>query len=221
MKTLEILFIDDHPMILEGYESTLKTCEEYKVNVHIQTTLTNAYEYIVKHNKLEKFDLIIFDVGMSEESTKYSLRSGIDLAIEIDKITKHPRLAFLTMIDDQFQIDRIIKDINPSGILFKNDIGPKTLKSSIIEIMSNPPCYSPSIKSKIRAKSNFKLDIDEVDQSILYHISKGVITKNIGDVIYLSHSTVEKRKKRIKELFEVENESDFALIEEAKKRGFL
>lgn len=221
MKTLEILFIDDHPMILEGYKSTLEACEEYTVNVHIQTTLTSAYEYIVKYNSLDKFDLIIFDIGMKEESIEYNLKSGVDLASAISKITNHPQLAFLTMIDDQFKIDRIIKDICPDGILFKNDISPKTLKSSISEILNNPPCYSPTIKSKIRTKLKSKLEIDDIDQSILYNISKGIITKNIGGVINLSNSAVEKRKRRIKALFEIENESDFSLIEEAKKRGFL
>jgi len=220
MKTLEVLFIDDHPMILEGYKTTLERCDKYKVHVHIKTSIDDAYRYIIEDNPTDKFDVIFYDISMSE-SVEYNIKNGIQLAIEVKKKTQHPKIVFLTTINDQFQIDNIIHDIDPEGILIKNDISPNTLISSFIEIVTSPPCYSSSILSKIKRTFSLKSSIDQIDQSILYHISKGVITKNIGDVIYLSHSTVEKRKKRIKELFEVENESDFALIEEAKKRGFL
>ncbi len=220
MKTLEVLFIDDHPMILEGYKTTLERCDKYKVNVHIKTSIDDAYRYIIEDNPTDKFDVIFYDISMPE-SVEYNIKNGIQLAIEVKKKIQHPKTVFLTMINDQFQIDNIINDINPEGILVKNDISPNTLISSFIEIVTSPPCYSSSILSKTKRTFSLKSSIDKTDQAILYYISKGKTTKNLKDVVNLSISTIEKRKRRIKILFGVEKESDFALIEEAKNRGFL
>ena len=222
MKTLEILFIDDHPMIVQGYELTLQNWKRHKVNIHTQTNLDDAYDYIINENSLDKFDIIFFDISMSD-SVKYNITNGVKLASMVKEKTSHPKLAFLTMIDDQILIDTIIKDINPDGILIKLEVGPKELKNSVIEILNTPPCYSPSIKEKIRSKINSNIFLDDKDKLILHCLNKGDLTKNlhINDGINLTQRAIEKRKRKIKILFGVENKSDIGLIEEAKKRGFL
>ena len=222
MQTLEILFIDDHPMILEGYTLTLQNCKNFKVNVHSKTTLDDAYDYIVNENDLDKFDIIFFDISM-DDSEKYGLINGVDLASRVKQATNHPKLAFLTMIKDQLLIESIIKDINPDGILIKSEISPKVLKESISEIINNPPCFSPSIKEKIRSKINSDISLDKTDTLILDRLNKGDLTKNLyfNEDIGLTQRAIEKRKRKIKILFGVEQKSDIGLIEEAKKRGFL
>lgn len=220
MQTLEILFIDDHPMILEGYRLTLQNCTNFKVNVHTKSCIDDAYEYIVKENELDKFDIIFFDISMSN-SVKYNIANGVKLAELIKDATQHPKLAFITMLTDQILMDNIIKDINPDGILIKSEISPKTLKISISEIMSSPPCYSPSIKDKIRSKNYSSILLDEKDCEILNLLNKGVLTKNLHSTIPITQRAIEKRKRKIKILFGVEHKSDIGLIEEAKKRGFL
>ena len=127
------------------------------------------------------------------------------------------------MINDQILIDTIIKDINPDGILIKLEVGPKELKNSVIEILNTPPCYSPSIKEKIRSKINSNISLDDKDRLILNYLNKGDLTKNLhlNDEIALTQRAIEKRKRKIKILFGVDQKSDIGLIEEAKKRGFL
>lgn len=220
MKSIEVLFIDDHPMILEGYKTTLEECDRYKINVHIKTSIDEAYSYILKENKENKFDVIFYDISMPE-SQNLNMKNGLELAIEINRKTQYPKTVFLTMINEHFQVENIMRELNPDGILIKNDINPNMLEQSLIEIVTSPPSYSHSILSKIKKVFSIKQGIDKIDQSILYYLSKGVVTRDIGEVVCLSLSAVEKRKRRLKELFQVEQKSDFKLVEESKKRGFL
>lgn len=220
MKAMELLFIDDHPMILKGYKSTLERCKKYDIKVHTKTSIEDAYSYIVEENEKDKFDIIFYDISMPE-SEKYNIRNGVDLAIKVKQKIQHPKTVFLTMISDFFQIENILLNVKPEGILIKNDITKEALILAIVEVMTSPPSYSRSILSITKRPLGPRQSIDKVDQNILYHISKGLNTKEISNTVFLSISTIEKRKKRIKELFEIEQKSDLGLIDEGKKRGFL
>ena len=81
-------------------------------------------------------------------------------------------------------------------------------------------CYSKTVqKNKNKVILNDEL-LDEYHKKIIFHLSKGVRTKNLIQYIPLSLSAIEKRKNYIKQLFNV-NGDDEQLLIEAKKRGFI
>ena len=56
----------------------------------------------------------------------------------------------------------------------------------------------------------------------MYYLSKGVLTKNLHTKIKgISQKGLDKRKLKIKVLFDVQDLSDFGLVEEAKRRGLI
>lgn len=63
--------------------------------------------------------------------------------------------------------------------------------------------------------------LDNIDRSILYHISKGVKTKNLVSIVNLSLPAIEKRKRNIKEAIGVNQGGDLVLVEKAREIGFL
>ena len=65
------------------------------------------------------------------------------------------------------------------------------------------------------------LQVDEFDKQILFHLSKGVKTKDLPSYVPLSLSAIEKRKLNLKEILSVKGSSDIELITEAKNKGLI
>jgi hypothetical protein len=63
--------------------------------------------------------------------------------------------------------------------------------------------------------------LDVFDKQILFHLSKGVKTKDLPTYIPLSLSAIEKRKLNIREILEVPGGTDVDLIREAKNKGVI
>ena len=63
--------------------------------------------------------------------------------------------------------------------------------------------------------------LDDIDRNILFHLSKGIKTKNLTEHIPLSLAAIEKRKRHLKEVFDVEKKGDESLLEQARNTGFL
>ncbi len=62
--------------------------------------------------------------------------------------------------------------------------------------------------------------LDDVDRNILYHLSKGVMTKDLKQFISLSIAGIEKRKRHLKQIFEIDG-GDIMLVDKAKELGFI
>ena len=63
--------------------------------------------------------------------------------------------------------------------------------------------------------------LDKNDRLILYEISLRATNKEVSDLIDLSISAVEKRKRKLNNIFGIKNRNDRKLIFEAKNKGFI
>ena len=222
-KTLNLLFIDDHKLILQGYETVLKTCEEYKINFHSKTNIKDAYSHVVNHKK-DKFDIIFFDVGMGKKIEAYEDEdhTGVELACRIRKYTSYPKIAFITGHSDFYLFEQIMQKLNANGIIVKDELDIEDLKYAVKKIIDGAGYFSDSALDNLMKRASNKRTIDDIDVKILYYMSIGIQSKDLGDKIeIISQSAVEKRKLKIKGLFEIENYSDFAMVKEAKRRGLI
>tara|TARA_R110002049_G_C8991515_1_gene549089 strand:+ start:231 stop:452 length:222 start_codon:yes stop_codon:yes gene_type:complete len=63
--------------------------------------------------------------------------------------------------------------------------------------------------------------IDEIDRRILYELSRGTKMSELPQIIPLSISGIEKRKRVLKELFNLDQKDDRGLIRIAEEKGFI
>jgi len=77
------------------------------------------------------------------------------------------------------------------------------------------------INNHFRKMMTNNFSLDEKNLKILYHLSRGVKTKNLPNYVSLSLSAIEKRKNQIKEMFSIAKADDQKLLEEARRRGFV
>jgi DNA-binding NarL/FixJ family response regulator len=221
MKTLNVFMADDHPFIIEAYNNTINSyADEYKITVIKASDCKEAYD-VLSSAETVNFDLAFLDVSMPPYEEK-NILSGEDVARVLRNKQPHCKVVLLTMLSDSLRVLNIIKNINPNGLIIKNDLTFDELKNAFERIIHGENYYSQTVVKYVSQSVSMQSNlIDELDRQILYHISRGVKTKNIPMYTSMSLSTIEKRKLNLKELFDAKGGSDEDLIREAKNRGFL
>lgn len=222
-ETIKILMIDDHPMIIEGYQNTLLFTkkESQKLEIDIANNCDEAMSHMEKAVKNERpYNVLFIDISLPP-SKDGSMASGEDLAEYARKILPNTKIIILTMFNESFRIHNIIKTIHPEGFLIKSDLTSNELASAFQAVLHNPPFYSGTVNSHIRKIITSDIIIDEKNRKILHLLSQGIKTKNLGDHLDISLSAIEKRKKQLREIFEVYDGQDETLLKKARKKGFV
>lgn len=222
-ETIRILMIDDHPMIIEGYQNTLQfTKKEHQIlDINIANNCDEAVAFMDKSVKSNRpYDVLFVDISLPP-SKDGLMNSGEDLAIYARDVLPKAKIIILTMFDESYRIHNIIKTINPEGFLIKSDLTSSELASAFQAVLHNPPFYSGTVNSHLRKTNESDIVIDDKNRKILYLLSQGAKNKSLATHLNISLSAIEKRKKQLKEIFLVDDGQDETLIKEARKKGFI
>lgn len=220
---IKILMIDDHPMIIEGYQNTLLFTkkEHQELEIDIANNCDEAIASMNKSISMERpYNVLFVDISLPPSSDGL-MNSGEDLAEYARKVLPESKIIILTMFNESFRIHNIIKTIDPEGFLIKSDLTSSELASAFQAVLHNPPFYSGTVNSHIRKSITSDIIIDEKNRKILHLLSQGIKTKNLASHLDISLSAVEKRKKQLKDLFMVNDGQDETLLNEARKKGFV
>lgn len=220
---LKILMVDDHPMIIEGYQHTLMATkkENQTLEIDVASDCDSALAAIKKARDIGKpYNMYFFDISIPECKDGI-FKSGEDLAKHIKLSQPEGIIVILTMFNEVYRIHSIINNINPEGFLIKSDLTSSELASAFQVIQSRPPFYSGTINSILKRSIVNPIEIDEVNHKMIHFLSLGVKTKDLVGPLGMTLSAIEKRKKNLKELFDVEDGKDEALINIAKSKGYL
>lgn len=217
---MNILIVDDHPFIIQAYKNALDkySLQGYEFDVTQANNCKSGYENIVDAKK--PFDVAFFDISMPEYAEK-GIYSGEDLASLIKTEMPDCKVILLTMHTELLKINNIIKNINPNGLIIKNDLTFDELIFAFDKIINNESYYSQTVIKLVGQAQYNNIELDAFDKQILFHLSKGVKTKDLPQYIPLSLSAIEKRKLNIREILEVSGGSDIDLINEAKTKGVI
>jgi len=220
IKKYRILIIEDHQLIIEGYKTALNNIfpniKNTKFIIQSSRSINNA------EIKLEKltlpYDLIILDLNFPNiENMKFM--SSEDLGNKIRKKLPNTPIMIITANGSRYRINSIMESLNPEGYLIKSEITPSDFVNAVHSLLKGKCHYGKSV-SKILKKRILKYyEIDSTDILIMQEICNGTKSKNLTKYIPLSKSGIEKRKRKLMELFNSENDRE--LIMYAKKEGFI
>ncbi|MEK8178910.1 response regulator [Flavobacterium buctense] len=217
---IQILIVDDHPFIIEAYKNAINKYGQkgFDFVVTQANNCKSGYENIIDATK--KFDIAFFDISMPEYAEK-GIYSGEDLAMLMKTEMPECKVILLTMHTELLKINNIIKNINPSGLIIKNDLTFDELLFAFDKIINDESYYSQTVIKLVGQAQYNNIELDVFDKQILFHLSKGVKTKDLPTYIPLSLSAIEKRKLNIREILEVAGGTDVDLIREAKNKGVI
>lgn len=215
---MKILIIDDHPMIIDGYQKAIHSQNHFTPNIISANDCDEAIDQLNRSKSKGIFDFVLIDVQIPP-SSDMKFTSGEDIALFIRDHFQNTKIIILTMIDKATRIENMINTIPHNGILIKSDVNKNILIEAFFNIMEGNIFYSKSVNKIANRILQGDYFLDEKDIQIIYHLSRGVKTNQIPEYISLSLSAIEKRKKDIRSYFDVN--SDEELLIEAKKKGFL
>jgi len=221
MKNYSVLIVDELPMISEAYKMAFSRISSINEVIVFSIDITNDYDSALKIiNKSTKLDIALFDIKIPP-SKDLEFLSGEDLGKLIKEKFPKAKIIISTTYNDNFRIKNILENINPDSLLIKKDINSEELVLAINKVIKNQSYHSNSVLKKMQDIIFTKHLLDKKDRRILYEISLRATNKEISDLIGLSISAVEKRKRKLNNIFGIKNRNDRKLIFEAKNKGFI
>lgn len=214
-----ILIVDDHPFIIEGYKNAITRYnpKEYDFIIAQAHDCKSAYDLLEDENT-PQFEIAFLDISMPAYEEK-NLFSGEDLAKIILKKMPYCKIILLTMYTELLKIKTIIRTINPNGLIIKNDLTFDELLFAFDKVIKNEKYYSQSVVKMLNQSPHNSIEIDEFDKQILFHLSKGTEIYEMPQYIPISLTEIEKRRINLKELLKIRSGSDDDLVREAKSKG--
>ncbi|MDO5981429.1 response regulator transcription factor [Flavivirga spongiicola] len=224
MSPYRVLLIDDHPLITNVYKRTLQTIAKLnktlKFNIDVAHSCDMAIFKINEATKNKPFDIVFLDIGLPA-SQDNKILGGEDLGILIRKQFKKIKIIVSTSYDDSYMISCILKNVNPEAYVTKGDLTIDILTETIKTVVLDPPYYSKTVMKILRKQSANDFVIDNIDRKILYELSNGTKMNELPQVLPLSIAALERRKRILKDVFNVEGKGDRDLLQLAHEKGFI
>ncbi len=217
---MNILIVDDHPLIVDSYVTLLSAIESNEnTNFHLVYNCKQAYEKInVLKASDTPLDVAFIDVNLPPYE-EMNLRSGDEIGSLVKQRFPECSLIIISMHCDPVWVNRISKTLNPLGFISKNDINYKSFPSIMEAINNKETYYTASILEAQREFIIKNIHWDEHDSKIIQLIADGVKTKDLTKYIPLSLSTIEKRKANLKKQLVFKGGTDAELIERVNNLG--
>lgn len=224
-KKYSVLIIDDHPLIVNAYETAFNYYSEQNQSIlfYIQAAqdCDSGFELINEFYKKDKdLDIVFLDIRLPP-SKDGKMLSGEDLGLKIKKLFPDTKIIVSTTFNNNYRIHSIFKSLNPDGFLIKNDITPKELIEAIHTILNDPPYYTKTVVKLLRNQVANDFLLDNIDRKILYELSIGTKMKDLPDILPLSIAGIEKRKRHLKHIFNIKSSDDKELLYVVKEHGFI
>lgn len=222
-KDLNILIVDDHPMTVNGYVNVLSEEEfdGYSLNFTKALDCEQAYNLIMSQNEGNPFNIAYLDLSLPPYPEK-NIFSGLDLGVLIRNTIPDCIIIILTMHSEASLIDRLIKEINPQGILCKSDIDIDEFLNAFKIIFSGDTYLSSKIVKSLKEKVFENYNLDNYDKQILLRLSEGIKITDIPNYVPLTLPVIEKRIARVRNmLLQGRPGEDEELVEAIKKMGIL
>jgi two-component system nitrate/nitrite response regulator NarL len=193
MKRINILIVDDHPMVLEGMKALLSNLDY----ITVTGTATNAFEAMEKLKSLP-VDIVIVDINLPEVS-------GIDLTEKIKK--EYPSIKVLAMstFKERSYISQMIKN-GASGYLVKS-ASKEEIEAAILSANEGKLYLSLDINA-IDLNSEITTDVPVVsrrEKEVLQLIVDGLTNPQIAEKLFISLHTVDSHRKNLLAKFNVNN----------------
>ena len=220
----KVLIVDDHPIICNSYKDAFDevNAQYADLNIQIEVALDcDSAQEKINNTWVEKgYDMVFLDIRLPASRDR-KLVSGEDLGELIREVQPEAKIIVATTFNDNFRMQNIFKSLNPEGFLIKNDIDTKELTTAITHVMEGRPYYSSTVSALFRKQMTSSVNVDKIDRQMLYELSMGTRMKELPDLLPLSMAGIEKRKRILKQKFDVEDQGDKALILKAREMGFI
>ncbi|WP_395061119.1 response regulator [Flavobacterium sp.] len=219
-QNINVLIVDDHPFIIQGYKNVIRLFPDKKIEFSFFEAVDCKSGYDAIMNSEIKYDIAFLDVSMPSYEEK-NIITGEDIAKLLMNQMPDCKIALLTMHSESLKVQSIIDEINPLGLVIKNDLTFDSMILALGTMLKGEKYYSDSVIKFLNNQQKEKVYVDVIDRQILHYLNKGVNYDDIPLYITISSSSVKTRKENIKDLLGISGCEDSELAAVAKDRGML
>ncbi|OYW20607.1 MAG: DNA-binding response regulator [Sphingobacteriales bacterium 12-47-4] len=193
MDKINVLVVDDHPMVLEGMRSMLSQISF----VNLKGTVQTAFDAMAKL-KLEAVDIVITDINMPEVS-------GIELALKIRKEFPSVKVIAMSTFKERSYISQMIQN-GASGYLVKS-ASREEIEEAILSVHEGKLYMSLDINLSAADKQemNNLPVLSSREKEVLVLIADGLTNPQIASKLFISLHTVDSHRKNLLTKFQVNN----------------
>ncbi len=222
--SINVFIVENEPIILNAILSALESMGKLEYNLNVETKIAKDYDealtIINRRVNLIAFDLVMLNIDIPLSSNEKPVFAE-ELGLKIQTLFSETKLITFGSHCDNYRINNIFKKLKPEGFFIKKDVDCKELEKAIHLVLSDEVYYSRIIMRLIRRRIVDDIVLDNADKQILYFLSKGVKTKDLSKYVYLSDGGIQRRKRRLKEVFEIDDRNDIRLLKLAEEKGFI
>ena len=202
-KSIEVLIVDDHPMVREGLAGVL---ERHKMKI---VGLAANGRQAIEMYMAERPDVMLLDLRLPDQS-------GFDVVRTILGADPQARIVILSSAQGDASIYSAIS-LGVRGYLLKGIDG-ATLAEHVRHVVAGGTCLSPEASEKLAQHiASEKLSVREIE--VLGLISRGKGNKEIADLLFISENTVKMHVKHILLKLQANDRTQAVVI--AIQRGLL
>jgi DNA-binding NarL/FixJ family response regulator len=220
-KTLTVFMADDHNLVMEAYKKVFSynnsKLKNYDFNFHTVKNCKDGYDYLILSG--DKTDLALLDISMPMYPEK-NIMSGEDLAKLLQKINPKCKIILLTMHPESLKAMSIINEINPDGLIIKNDLNFKKLQKAVNAVLlENHNYYSESIIEYLNSIQTDKIFIDLLDKQIIHYLREGILPEDIPLHTPTSMQQVVDKIALMKSLLGIPNATEQEFLKTADEKN--
>ena len=181
---VNVLIVDDHPMVAEGIQSILESYSD----ISVVGTLSNGQESVDQFAALAP-DVVLMDLNMPGLGGL----SATEILLE-----KHPgtRILILSMHDSPEYISTALSH-GAMGYILK-DVPTDEIKQAIDTVMEGHQYLCTGAQGSLSPKEAAREALTGREQTILLQLAQGKSNKDVAEVLNISVRTVETHRKNIK-----------------------
>lgn len=188
MSKINVVLVDDHEIFREGLKLVLHQIE----NICVVAEFSSGDDFIKGINEIET-DIVLLDINMPGID-------GIKTTQQAIKQKKDLLIIGLTMLSDEASYLQMIEN-GAKGFVLKKS-GKYELNQAIQDVYNGGNYFSQEILQKLAFRINRKSSnsVDELtnrENEILVLICKGLSTKQISEVLFISPKTIEVHRSNI------------------------
>ncbi|MBD1558338.1 response regulator transcription factor [Vibrio sp. S9_S30] len=200
-KAINIVIVDDHQVVLDGFLARLELEEE----INVIATASNGVEAIEAVSR-EKPDVVLMDVSMP-------VMNGIEATMLLKEEYPDVKVLMLTMHDNREYIMKVMQ-AGAVGYMLK-EISAEKMVQAIKTVFQGSTYFCESVTQTLFTQpimpANQKPNpLSRREEAVLKLVAQGQSSKKIASTLNISYRTVETHRQNIKHKLDLHSTAELA-----------
>lgn len=201
---VQILLVDDHPMIRHGIKALLNDVD----NLEVVGEASNGKEAVDEY-KNGVYDLVIMDIKMP-------VMDGTEAAKELVKLNKEVKILGLSMYDEHRFITKMLQS-GAKGYILKNT-GKEELITAVNKLIDGENYFSSEVSNIMMSRfmsnksdsgkdsfANLNVSLTKRETEIIRMIANEMTNSEIAEELGISPRTVDTHRRNLLQKLDVKN----------------